>query len=160
MKRAVQSVVAIAIAVALVSWVLIGTQDSAETAMNTNDANLVIHGYDAVAYFTEGRPVEGSADFQSIYRDALFQFASAEHKALFDKDPDKYAPAYGGYCAYGVTQKQKFDIDPNAWEIVGDRLFLQLDPGTRLIWLENRDGHIATADTLWPEIKRIPAEDL
>lgn len=129
MKRAVQSVVAIAIAVALVSWVLIGTQDSAETAMNTNDANLVIHGYDAVAYFTEGRPVEGSADFQSIYRDALFQFASAEHKALFDKDPDKYAPAYGGYCAYGVTQKQKFDIDPNAWEIVGIGYSCSLIPG-------------------------------
>lgn len=160
MKRAVQSLVGIAIAVAVVVWVLVGTQQDPVIAINTNEANVAIHGYDPVAYFTEGRPVAGSSDFQATYRDAEFLFSTAENRDRFVADPEKFAPAYGGYCAYGVTQKQKFDIDPNAWEIVGDRLFLQLDPGTRLIWLEKRDDHIATADTLWPEIKPIPAKDL
>lgn len=159
-KRVVQSVVGIAVAVGLVAWILTGMNEDAITAINTDESNVAIHGYDPVAYFTEGRPVKGVSEFRASYGNADFLFASAANRDAFEADPVQYAPAYGGYCAFGVTQKQKFDIDPNAWEIVGDRLFLQLDPGTRAIWLENRDDHIRTADTLWPEIRPIPPEDL
>lgn len=130
------------------------------TAINVGETDAAIHGYDPVAYFTLGKPTEGTSQISYEHEGATFHFSSTEHRDLFAADTDRYAPAYGGFCAYGVTQKQKFDIDPNAWEIVDGRLFLQLDPGTRSVWLEKRDDHIETADSFWPEIQSVPADEL
>lgn len=128
--------------------------------INVGTTPVAIHGYDPVAYHTLGTPTQGSPEFTVEHEGAVFQFASEEHQALFEGDPETYMPAYGGFCAYGVTQKQKFDIDPQAWEIVDGKLYLQLDPGTRSVWLENREDNIRTADAIWPEIRPVPAEDL
>ena len=83
-----------------------------------------IHGYDPVAYHTKGQAVVGDPDTAYEWRHARWLFAKEAHRDLFAADPDKYMPAYGGYCAYAVTFGLKIDVDPRAWSIVGDRLFL------------------------------------
>ena len=80
---------------------------------------VAIHGYDPVAYFTMSKPVEGDAAITSVLEGATFRFASAEHKALFDSDPEKYAPKYGGYCAYAVSKGATATTVPEAWSIHG-----------------------------------------
>lgn len=128
--------------------------------VNVGATPVAIHGYDPVAYFTESKPIRGSSDFAHAYQGATFHFASAENRDLFAEESEKYMPAYGGFCSYGVTQGQKFDIDPLAWEIVNGKLYLQLDPGTRTVWMDNRDANISRADTIWPDIRQVPKEDL
>jgi len=129
-------------------------------AVNVGETPVAIHGYDPVAYFILGEPTPGLADVTHEHEGAVFRFANTNHRDLFAADAARYMPAYGGYCAFGVTQKQKFDIDPSAWEIVDGRLFLQLDPGTRSVWMENLDENIRQADQIWPDIREIPGEDL
>ena len=113
---------------------------------------IAINGYDPVAYFTESKPVEGSATFTSDWDGATLQFASAENKALFDADPVKYAPAYGGYCAYAVSKGYTASTDPGAWSIHNDRLYLNYSKSVRALWSLNKNGHIASADANWPAV--------
>lgn len=154
--------VGLVLAAALVGGVITLTDRGMmpNVGINVGESPAAIHGYDPVAYFTQGEPTKGDPAFSYEHDGAVFYFATAEHRDMFAADTAQYMPAYGGFCAYGVTQKQKFDIDPNAWEIVDGRLYLQLDPGTRSIWLDNRDEHIETADAFWPEIREIPAGEL
>lgn len=112
-----------------------------------------IEGYDAVAYHTMGEPVEGSGDFEHEWMGATWRFANADHRDLFAADPERYAPAYGGYCAYGVSLGRKPGIDPAAWEIVGERLYLNLNPDIQARWRQDREGYIETADAIWPTIR-------
>ena len=112
-----------------------------------------IEGYDAVAYHTQGEPVEGSRDFEHEWMGATWRFANANHRDLFAADPEKYAPAYGGYCAYGVSKGYKPDIDPEAWDIVDGRLYLNLSLDIQARWHEDVPGYIAKADTVWPTIR-------
>ena len=86
--------------------------------------NIAINGYDPVAYFTEEKPVEGVADFSSEWDGATVLFVSAAHKEMFDADPEKYAPKYGGYCAYAVSKGYTASTDPVAWTVHEGRLYL------------------------------------
>lgn len=113
---------------------------------------IAINGYDPVAYFTESKPVEGSGDFTSEWDGAIIQFASAENKALFDGDPEKYAPKYGGYCAYAVSKGYTASTDPDAWSIYNDRLYLNYSKSVRALWSLNKSGHVASADANWPSV--------
>ncbi|MEO1160082.1 MAG: YHS domain-containing (seleno)protein, partial [Pseudomonadota bacterium] len=79
---------------------------------------LAVHGFDPVAYFAEGKPAQGSAEFSVVHGDATYRFASASNMKAFRANPDKYVPAFGGYCAYGVAVGAKFDGDPRYWKIV------------------------------------------
>lgn len=149
------------VAVAAIAVFVVQEQSGAlPIDVNVTESAVAIHGYDPVAYFTDGQPTPGSSSFTHTVDGATFQFASAEHLEMFQNDPERYTPAYGGFCAYGVTQQQKFDVDPAAWEIVNDTLYLQLDPGTREVWLEDRDQNIDSANAIWPDIREIPAEEL
>lgn len=112
-----------------------------------------IDGYDPVAYHTLGEPVEGSGDFEHEWMGATWRFANAEHRDLFAADPEKYAPAYGGYCAYGVSKGYKPGIDPDAWDIVDGRLYLNLNLDIQARWHEDVPGYIALADDVWPTIR-------
>jgi len=86
---------------------------------------LAIKGYDPVAYHKEGKPVKGSNKFELKWKDATWRFASTEHRDLFRADPEKYAPRYGGYCAWAVAQGTTASVDPkNAWKIVDGKLYL------------------------------------
>ena len=105
-----------------------------------------IRGYDAVAYFTRGEPVEGSEEFATEWQGATWQFASREHLELFEADPERYAPQYGGYCAYGVAQGYLVKIEPDSWTIVDGKLYLNYDDEVQAQWEEDVPGFVAEAD--------------
>jgi len=111
-----------------------------------------LNGYDPVAYFTEGRPVRGEDAYVSTHRGVPFLFASAEHKALFDEDPSRYVPRFGGYCAYAVSQGSTASGDPLVWTLHEGRLYLNLDEKTQKIWLDDRDEYIEQAERNWPTV--------
>ena len=113
---------------------------------------IAINGYDPVAYFTEGKPVEGSPDHTSDWEGATVQFSSAANKALFDGDPEKYAPKYGGYCAYAVSKGYTASTDPAAWSIHEDRLYLNYSKSVRALWAARKRHHIEQADKNWPSV--------
>lgn len=113
---------------------------------------VAINGYDPVAYFTEGKPVKGVAEFASEWEGATLRFASAENKATFDGDPGAYAPKYGGYCAYAVSKGATAPTDPEAWTVHEGRLYLNFSTDVRTIWRQDIAGNIAKADTNWPGV--------
>ena len=113
---------------------------------------LAIGGYDTVAYHTMQKPLRGNAAFTSDYNGAVWQFASTEHKALFDGNPEKYAPAYGGYCAYAVARNYTAKTEPDAWTIYKDTLFLNYSKAVRVLWSTNKAGNVKSADANWPSV--------
>lgn len=114
---------------------------------------VAIEGYDPVAYFTQGKPVEGSSDFTHDWNGATWRFASAENRDMFIADPEKFAPQYGGYCAWAVSQGYTASIDPDAWSIVDGKLYLNYSKGVQSRWENDIAGHISSADENWPEIR-------
>ena len=120
---------------------------------------LAVHGFDVVAYFSEGKPVQGDARFAAVHKDATYRFATQQNLDAFKADPAKYEPAYGGYCAYGVSVGAKFDGDPRYWKIVGDKLYLNLDAGVQQAWLKDVPGAIRKAEANWPKLaNKLPSE--
>lgn len=111
-----------------------------------------IGGYDPVAYFTEARPVQGSAEFQHEWNGARWHFASAENRDAFRAEPERYAPRFGGYCAYAVSQGYTAKTDPQAWEIDNGRLYLNYDLDTRALWRRNKIELIAAGEKNWPGV--------
>ncbi len=112
-----------------------------------------IRGYDPVAYFTEGRPVEGSAKFTAEWMGATWRFASAANRDSFVAAPERYAPQYGGYCAWAVSQGDTASIDPEAWRIVDGRLYLNYSKSVQGRWEKDIPGNIAKADGNWPRLR-------
>ncbi len=115
-------------------------------------SSVAASGHDPVAYFTQGMPVEGSKEFESTWNDATWRFSSAENKAMFDAEPEKYAPQYGGYCAYAVSQGYTASTVPEAWSIVDGKLYLNYSLGVRKTWDQDRAGYIASANKNWPDV--------
>lgn len=115
--------------------------------------NLAIKGYDPVAYFVENRPVEGLAEHEYEWQGATWRFANADYRQRFIANPETYAPQYGGYCAYAVANGNTAGIDPSQFSIVDGKLYLNFSRRIQNRWLEDRDGYIAAADQMWPEIR-------
>ena len=113
---------------------------------------VAIGGTDPVAYFTENRPIDGSKNFTSSYKGATFRFASAENKALFDGNPEKYAPQYGGYCAWAVSLGYTASTVPEAFSIVDDKLYLNYSLRVRAQWEADRDNRIILGNQNWPAV--------
>ncbi|MGE0767364.1 MAG: YHS domain-containing (seleno)protein [Hyphomicrobiaceae bacterium] len=113
---------------------------------------LAVSGYDPVAYFTDGKPVKGNPAIPFDFAGAKYLFASEANRAAFQKEPAKYAPQYGGYCAWAVAHGAKADADPNAWTIHNGRLFLNLDRSVQKSWVKNLPANIARADANWPKL--------
>ncbi len=123
-------------------------------AGTVNEVNgIAIKGYDPVAYFKEGRPVPGMRDYAATVEGATFLFASAANRDLFLGDPAHFAPQYGGFCAFGLSRGYKADTQPEAFTIVGDRLYLNYNLEIRDEWSKDIPGHVAKADGNWPEVK-------
>lgn len=112
--------------------------------------DYALNGYDSVAYHTVGAPTKGSADHKSEYKGATWLFASAENKALFDANPEKYGPAYGGHCAWAAGQEQIAAGDPEIWAIVEGKLYLNYNTSIQKKWNKNIPGFIEKADAFWP----------
>jgi YHS domain-containing protein len=120
--------------------------------IDTNWRGLAIGGYDPVAYFTEGRPVEGTSDFTTEWKGATWRFASVAHRDAFVANPDKYAPQYGGYCAWAVAHDKTAAIDPEAWRIVDGKLYLNYSKDIQKQWEQDVPGYIGKADAIWPRL--------
>ena len=122
-------------------------------------SGLAVHGYDVVAYFTAGKPVKGDSKFAAQHGAATYRFATKAHLEAFQANPEKYVPAYGGFCAFGVSVNAKFDGNPENWKIVDGRLYLNLDSGIQQNWLKDVPGNIKKAEAIWPGIKdKAPAD--
>ncbi len=111
-----------------------------------------INGYDPVAYFTQGKPVKGKSAHKLKYKGASWRFASAKNLQAFKQNPKKYAPQYGGYCAYAVSQGYTASTDPDAWSIVNGKLYLNYSKGVRNKWNKNRSSYIRQANANWPKV--------
>jgi YHS domain-containing protein len=118
---------------------------------NTDGAIL---GYDPVAYFTDSTATKGVSGYSLDWNGRHWLFASAKHRAMFAANPEKYAPQFGGYCAYAVAHNYTARPDPNAWTITGSRLYLNYDMDTQNKWLADRDNFIRQAETNWPSVLR------
>ena len=117
-------------------------------------SNEAINGYDPVAYFTESKPVKGKKEFTFVWRESNWLFSSAKNRDLFKGDPEKYAPQFGGFCAYGVSEDHKSPTSPDAWTIVDGKLYLNYDKGVKELWSKDRDSCIKKANENWPKLKK------
>lgn len=113
---------------------------------------LAIQGYDTVAYHITNEAIKGKDAHTSSYKGITWKFVSAENKELFESNPEKYAPAYGGYCAYAVSKGSLASVDPHAFSVHEGRLYLNYSKSVQALWRARRDTHIRSADANWPSV--------
>ncbi len=129
---------------------LTGTAHAADYSHSTP----AVQGYDVVSYQASKRPLRGNGHFVATHKGATYQFSSQANLDAFESNPDRYVPAYNGYCAFGVSVGKKFIGDPEVWRVVDGRLYLNLDTGIQTEWLKDVPGRIKTADGKWSKIRR------
>jgi len=115
-------------------------------------SNNAIKGYDTVAYFTQGEAIEGKKEFSTEYMGANWLFSSQEHLDLFVANPEKYAPQYGGYCAYAVAKNSTASIQPDQFTVHEGKLYLNYNKKVNQKWLQDKENFISQADSNWPGI--------
>lgn len=136
-------------------------QDQSSTAaVNRNAEGVAMHGYDPVAYFTVKKPTPGKATYTHSFEGATYRFSSQENLDKFKASPAMYAPQFGGFCAMGVALVKKLDGDPQAWSVVDNKLYLNLNKDIQKKWLEDVPGNLAKAGKTWPSIKNKAPKDL
>lgn len=143
---------ALAALIAIAALTAFPAAATAEDPVFTTRGNLAIRGYDPVAYFTEGKAVKGDKDFTLGWQGADWRFASAGNRDAFSEDPEKYAPQYGGYCAWAVSRNYTAPTDPDAFTLVNGKLYLNYNKRVMRQWLEDRDRNIEQADENWPAV--------
>ena len=114
-----------------------------------------IKGYDPVAFFTMGQPILGSDSLSYTWKGARWLFSSREDLENFRNDPEKYAPQYGGYCAYGTANGHKAPTQTDTWTIVGDKLYFNYNIQVKEKWMKDQKALIEKADKNWPSVKEI-----
>lgn len=122
--------------------------------VNKNRTSLALKGFDPVAYFSEGKPVKGSSQFTYQWMGATWQFASQQSRDAFAANPAQYAPQYGGYCSWAVSRGYTADTDPEAWKVVGGRLYLNYNKSVQKKWEADIPGNIGKADSNWPGLHK------
>ncbi len=127
--------------------------ESSKAVINVDNAGIALHGYDPVAYFTASKPTAGDKQFAAKHDGATYYFASAANRSEFEKNPAKYAPAFGGFCAMGAAMGKKLDGDPTFWRIVDGKLYLNVGAPAQKRWLEDIPGNLTKANTNWPQIR-------
>ncbi len=112
-----------------------------------------LNGYDTVSYFTDGKATKGKKDFSAEYKGAKWLFSSAENRDLFNASPEKYAPQYGGYCAWAVAHDSPAPGNPKVWKIVDNKLYVNYDKSIGKKWEKDIPALVERADTNWPGVK-------
>lgn len=160
MNRSFQRLVlAAALTVSLGGTALLASSDaqaydqSSPSAINVEAGNVILHGYDPVAYFSAGKPTPGDAKFSVEHAGATYRFANAENLKAFQANPDRYVPQYGGFCAMGAALGKKLDVDPTQFRVVDGKLYLNVNADVFKKWSEDVPGNVAKADANWPSIK-------
>jgi YHS domain-containing protein len=145
-----------AVTLPLASLLLLGSVLAGDKSdpINKDAAGVALHGYDAVAYFTEGKAVKGNPQFQHEWMGAKWQFASAVNRELFVKEPAKYAPQFGGYCAWAVSNNYTYDADPQIWKIVNGKLYFNYNQLARFRWERDIPGRIKLGEQYWPQLHK------
>lgn len=115
-----------------------------------------IKGYDPVAFFKESKPVKGSDNISFQYKDATWLFSTVENLESFKKSPEKYAPQYGGYCAYGTADGHKAPTQTDTWTVVNGKLYFNYNTKVKENWDKQQAALIEKANTQWPLIKDKP----
>ncbi len=118
--------------------------------VNVNEQGVILDGYDAVAFFTDNKPVKGDAKYQFTYETAVYYFVSQEHLDLFKANPAKYKPQFGGFCAYAVSLGRTAPIDVNTFSILDGRLVIQHNARAVAGWNKDVEGNLKLADKYWP----------
>jgi YHS domain-containing protein len=143
-----------------VSAILFSTLGFAGNNSETDVNGVILSGHDAVAYFTENAAVEGNVKFTAVHNDAIYRFSSAANRDKFTANPSKYAPKFGGFCAYGAALGKKFEIDGKAFEVVDGKLYVNKNLDVYEVWVEDKADNIVEADKQWTSIENVAAADL
>lgn len=136
-----------------------GAADTVRTS-NVSDHQLALKGYDPVAYFDAGVPTAGKSRFSHTYKGVEYRFVSATNRDKFAANPRRFEPQYGGFCAFGTSVGLKLEVDPEAFEIVDGKLYLNNSLDIHRMWLENPEGRVKAANANWKRIKNVPAGNL
>jgi YHS domain-containing protein len=126
----------------------------AAEVVNIDKNGLALQGYDPVGYFTDNKPVKGSPEFTATYKGATYQFASAEHRDLFNQSPAKYEPQFGGFCGYAASINKLAVIMPEYFQVLHDRLILQHNEKAWKLWHQDVEGNLKKADANWPALSQ------
>ena len=129
-------------------------------SIGVDENGVILSGYDAVAYFTQDKAVKGSPDITASYKGAIYRFSTKGNRDMFVKDPAKYAPQFGGWCAYGVALGKKFNVDGKAFAVLDGKLFMNLDKSIQKKWDKDRAKFIKDANETWPGIVDKSAAEL
>jgi YHS domain-containing protein len=123
-----------------------------QTTQYNNQNGVAIKGYDPVAYFTQNKAVAGMDAYTFDWSGSQWKFSSQSNLDSFKKSPEKYAPQYGGYCAYGCSENYKAPIDPEAFTIINNKLYLNYSMKVKTWWLKDTTTRIKAADAFWPAL--------
>lgn len=126
--------------------------------IDKDDDGFAIMGYDVVSYFTEKNPTMGNPKFKYVWMGAKWQFNSERNLNIFKDNPKKFAPQYGGYCAYAVSKNMLAPVDPTAWKIVEGKLYLNNSSKVQRLWVKDISGNIKEADKNWKKLGIVNAE--
>jgi YHS domain-containing protein len=118
---------------------------------DTGDSRVMLKGADVVAYFTQGKYVQGALQFKSDYEGVTFRFSSAEHKAMFDKEPKKFLPEYGGYCANGIVYGIPWGGDADTWKMINGKLYIFGGQGSKDGFEVDESRNLQLAEKYWKE---------
>ncbi len=143
------------------AWALLASLLLSQTTAAADETvPVAVSGYDLVSYHNSGEPTVGNGHHLVTHNGVNYLFSSKANRRLFQKNPNRFLPAYGGYCAFGVSVGKKFYGDPNVWRIVDGKLYLNLDKKIQKRWEEDVAGNIEKADKLWNSIRNVAAADL
>jgi len=146
-------------AMILVVALLFGTlqlRGQTKPTVSVDENGLALRGYDPVAYFTEGKAVKGDLKFSASYGGASYEFKSSENKAAFEKDPAKYTPQYGGYCAMAMTMGKLEAADPNFFLVHDGKLLVQRNEKAHMMFMKDPSGNHQKADQQWAKLQEGP----
>ena len=139
------------IARTLLALMLLSSSAFAGDLVNVAGASrIALNGYDPVAFFTDAKPVIGSPFIKGSYQGTDYLFATEDHKTLFLANPEKYAPQYGGYCAYGVSVGVLAPVDISTWQIRDGKLYLNFSDEYSEKFNADFNGNVVKAEGHWP----------
>lgn len=145
---------ALAIVAGLAGGALASQAARADGVVNIDKSGVAIQGYDPVAYFTDGAATPGSAAHAAEWQGAVWHFASAANRDAFVASPERYAPQYGGWCAFGATKGYAAETDPgNAWTVRDGKLYLNWDAAVKQEWSQDVPGNLQKSEANWPVLK-------
>jgi len=139
---------------AFMSFTLFQNANAADAIYTSFLSDKAAGGYDVVAYFTENKPVEGNNKYTLDYKDATWYFSSASNLTLFKNNPEKYAPQYGGYCAWAMATNDTAPGKPAFWTVYNGKLYLNYDQSVQDTWVNDKDNFIKQADLNWSQLDK------